>query len=230
MANTQTHQLQLNQPKQINDANLSFYEKIDINRFIEFAKIIGLSNGADIKAINSEFCDAKVIAEIGAGYGRAIEAIINENFQGKIYAVERVAHLVSYMKHQFASNEHVEIIHDDAKKLKLPEKIDCFLWLWSGIMELSLDEQENALKELKNQLNPGGKVIIETPYEKVKYIGEKSPDNFVKFETDWGKLEAYLSTLEELQGICEKAGFKSIRTKLYNTESDLTRIFYIYTI
>ena len=223
----ETHQLEFNHLKKINDSNLSFYEKIDINRFSEFAKIIGLQNGVDINAIYDELTDSKVIAEIGAGYGRAIQAILNNGFNNKIYAVERVTHLVSFMKHQFAEYENVNIIHDDVKKLQLPEKVDRFLWIWSGIMELSLIEQEHALSNLKKQLKPGGKIILETPYENVKFIGKKSTDNFVKFETNWGKLEAYLSTYEELQIICEKTGFKSINTKLYNTESDLTRIFYI---
>jgi|GEM_PF-969044 len=213
--------------KKINDTNLSFYEKIEIDRFHEFAKIIGLENGIDIKSIYHIIENNEVIAEVGAGYGRAINALIDSGFSGKIYGVERVSHLVSYMSHHFASNDSVEILQDDVKKITLPEQVDTILWIWSGILELSLIEQQEALIQLKKHLKPEGKIILETPYEDVKFIGKKSNDNYIRFETDWGKIEAYLSTYDDIKAISKKAGFNKLEKRLYKTEADLTRVFYI---
>ncbi|MEM1138140.1 MAG: class I SAM-dependent methyltransferase [Bacteroidota bacterium] len=220
-------QIQIDKSKKINDANLEFYQNIDVGRFKEFAEIIGLKNGIDIRKIYPEVANAEVIVEIGSGYGRAIDALIRQNFSKKIYGVERVAHLVSFLKHKFAEHKNIQIIHDDVKQLFLPEKADCILWIWSGILELSLPEQQETLSKLRLQLKEGGKIILETPHKEVKFIGEKSADNYIRFETDWGKIEAYLSTYEELKMISKEAGFKYTNRKLYSTESNLTRVFYI---
>lgn len=216
--------------KKINDTNLYFYEKIEIDRFHEFAKIIGLEKGIDIKSIYHLVENDEVIAEVGAGYGRAINALLESGFNGKIYGVERVTHLVSYMSHYYADDTKVDILQDDVKKLSLPEQVDTILWIWSGILELSLIEQQEALIQLRQYLKTAGKVILETPYQEVKYIGKKSNDNFIRFETDWGKIEAYLSTYDDIKAISKKAGFNKLDKILYKTETDLTRIFYILSL
>jgi SAM-dependent methyltransferase len=213
--------------RKINDENLNFYENIEINRFSEFAKIIGLDKGVDIEEIFHLIKDTEVIAEIGAGYGRAINAILDRGYTGKVYAVERVAHLASYMCHHFANKDSVNILQDDVKKLSLPEKVNAVLWIWSGILELSLSEQQEALIRIKTQLKPHGRVILETPYQDVKFIGKKSNDNYIRFETEWGKIEAYLSTYEDIKQISKKAGFNNVEQLLYKTATDLTRVFYI---
>lgn len=213
--------------RKINDENLVFYQKIEIERFSEFAKIIGLETGIDIREIYDFVKHDNTIVEIGAGYGRAVKALIDNGFQNKIYAVERVEHLVNYMRHFFAENENVKFIQSDVKYLQLPEKADTILWVWSGILELSLQEQELALIQLKKHLNPNGKIIIETPYQEVKFIGEQSKDNYIRFETDWGKIEAYLSTYQDIDTMSKKVGFRKIEQKLYKTAKNLTRVFYI---
>lgn len=224
---TENRQITPELHRKINDENLKFYENIEINRFTEFAKIIGLDKGIDIDKIFYLIKKSEVIAEIGAGYGRAIDVISKKGYKGKIYAVERVAHLVSYMSHHFANNDSINILQDDVKKLTLPEKVDTILWIWSGILELSLIEQEEALLQIKTQLKPNGSVILETPYQEVKFIGKKSTDNFIRFETEWGKIEAYLSTYDDIKQISKKAGFHNVEQILYKTATDLTRVFYV---
>ncbi len=213
--------------RKINDENLGFYQKIEIERFSEFAKIIGLETGVDIDEIYEIIKKDKVLVEIGAGYGRAIQALLKKGFKERVYAVERVNHLVNYMRHLFVEQENVKLILKDVKYLKLPEKADTILWVWSGILELSLKEQEEALLQLKEQLKPHGKIIIETPYQDVKFIGKKSTDNYIRFETDWGKIEAYLSTFQDIKLMSEKVCFNKLEKKLYKTNKDLTRVFYI---
>ena len=213
--------------RKINDKNLGFYEKIEIERFSEFAKIIGLDTGIDIKEIYSYLKNDNTIIEIGAGYGRAIKALIENGFKGNVYAVERVHHLVTYMRHSFAENDNVKLIQGDVKCLEIPEKADTILWVWSGILELSLKEQELALLQIKKYLKPKGKIIVETPYQDVKFIGKKSDDNYIRFETDWGKIEAYLSTQQDIKSMSKKIGLNNLEQKLYKTNKDVTRVFYI---
>ncbi|WP_020530890.1 class I SAM-dependent methyltransferase [Flexithrix dorotheae] len=212
--------------KLINDANFEFYNKIEIEKFKEFSAIIGLDEGIDIKVIYPEIKNLNTIAEIGSGYGRAIEFIKNNQFSGQVYAVERVRKLLDYMEEKYTDDDNIEIIDQDLKQLNLPNKADCILWLWSGILELSLPEQRIVLKRLKDNLGEDGFLLIETPYKNVRVIGSKGEDNYIKFETEWGTIEAYLPTFEELKESIQLSGFSSIESTFYQTKTGLTRIFY----
>ncbi len=212
--------------KLINDSNFDFYNNIEIDKFKEFSSIIGLDEGIDIKVIYPEIKNLNTIAEIGSGYGRAIEFIKHNQFPGQVYAVERVEKLLNYMEEKYVEDNNIAILDQDLKRLELPTKADCILWLWSGILELSLPEQRIVLKRLKDNLGEDGFLLIETPYKNVKVIGSKGDDNYIKFETEWGIIEAYLPTFEELTENIQLSGFSTIESTFYQTKTGLTRIFY----
>lgn len=213
----------------MNDKNIDFYKKIDLDKFKEFARLIGLDTKIDIDLIYPHIQSAKILVEFGAGYGRVIDALLEKKFEGKIFAYERVHELVTYLKaklKKYGSPKSVELIEEDFKTTKL-KKIDAVLWLWSGFLELSPQEQQENVSRIYNALNEKGILVIEIPIE-VKHIGTPTDRKMIKVETDWGSMEAYMPSYEELVSYGTKAGFVNIERINYNTSTNLKRTIYLF--
>ncbi len=208
----------------IPDSNLSFYQNIDLDVFRHYAKIIGLDSGADIEIIYPYIADSQVIVELGSGYGRAIHWIHQKGFRGKIIAIERVPEFVKYLSEHFPNS--IDILQQDIREFELPQKVNAILWLWSGILEQSPEEQEFSVKKCYDFLEKDGKLIIETPYQNLHRFGEKKADKKVKFETEWGVLDAYFTEIEDVKHFAQKAGF-SFSYQIYTTATNLERIIYL---
>lgn len=214
----------------MNDKNIDFYRKINIAKFKEFAELIGLSTKIDIDLIYPYIQSAKILIELGAGYGRAIEALIQKKFQGEIIAFERSPELVLYLKNQFSAAIQagkVTLMEQDFKHLAIKEKANVVLWLWSGFLELSTDEQKENVKYIFDNLAAEGILIIEIPVE-VKHIGTRTGQQFIKVETEWGNIDAYMPSYEELLKYAEYAGFQGIERIDYPTSTNLKRAIYIF--
>ena len=213
----------------MNDKNIDFYKKIDIDKFKEFARLIGLDTKIDIDLIYPHIKSAKILAEFGAGYGRVIEALLEKKFEGKVLVYERVHELATYLKTKLkkhGSPQTIELIEEDFKTAKL-KKIDAVLWLWSGFLELSPQEQQENVSRIYNALNEKGILVIEIPIE-VKHIGTATDRKMIKVETDWGTMEAYMPSYEELVSYGTKAGFSQIERLNYNTNTNLKRTIYFF--
>ena len=205
-----------------NNGNRDFYENISLEDFENFAKVIGLETGADVNAIYPYLASCSSIMEIGAGYGRVIDCLIKKDFKGKIYAVERVAHLASLIRHRFG--DYTEVLEQDLKDIQLAEKINCVLWLWSGVMELAPDEQHKTLKNLYDLLASRGTLFLETP-EKIHYIGEQYDHQMIKFTTNWGTINAYFPEKEEVKARLREVGFRKINVFYYTVRNN-RRLFF----
>lgn len=206
-----------------NNSNRDFYEKIDIEKFRGFAQIIGLQSGADVAAILPFLFCHKSVVELGSGYGRAVECLLQMGYRGHITAVERIPHLCSYMQRNFGDS--TSILEQDLKFLNLPAHTDCMLWLWSGIMEISPNELLPVLRNLRQQLIPGGTIFIETP-EKIQFIGQQLSNRFISYNTDWGHISAYFPEKSELKTRLHQAGFTSVRVFSYPVTYG-RRVFYM---
>ncbi|MDW7695056.1 class I SAM-dependent methyltransferase [Flammeovirgaceae bacterium SG7u.111] len=211
--------------KIVNDSNLCFYQNIEVEKFKDFARQIGLENGPDIEAIYPHIERAKHVVEIGAGYGRALDKVLEKGYQGSLSAIERVPHLISYMKQKFGSK--VRLFQQDAKEITLPYQADCMLWLWSGIMEMSKAEYTKAFHKMYAQLSKNGKLIVETPYKEIKVLGEFCEENHIVFETEWGKIDAYWPKASELKKAAFNCGFQKAEEVVYQTARGIDRIIYV---
>jgi SAM-dependent methyltransferase len=207
------------------ETNLLFYEKLQLDNFQYFAEILGLDGGADIAFIYPYLQKARHIVELGAGYGRVVDKLLELGFEGKITAVERVTNSSQYLKQKFG--ERINVVQDDIRHFMAASPVDCILWPWSGILELNKSEQSQTIRRLKDSLVPDGLLIIETPYQKVHAVGELGPDNLVRVKTEWGVLEAYLAGEEEIRLSAEEAGYESFEKKQYFTSKGLERVFYL---
>jgi len=208
-------------------ANINFYRNIQIEKFKELAGVTGFDTGVDIDQIYPQIKDAKSIAELGVGYGRAIEQLLERGFEGKIYGIERIESFVNYMEKEY-NNENLFMLHQDIEELELPEKVDAVLWLWSGILEQNLERQKDSICRIRKYLKTGGKLFIEAPQDKIKFVGMKINKHYIRVEMEWGTLDAYMPYEEDMQLIKESCHYKSLEMIKYQSVTGLDRVFYIF--
>lgn len=208
-------------------ANIDFYRNIQIEKFKELAGVTGFDTGVDIDQIYPQIKDAKAIAELGVGYGRAVEQLLERGFEGKIYGVERVKSFMNYMEKEY-NNENLFMLHQDIEELDLPEKVDAVLWLWSGILEQNLEQQQDSICKIRKYLKTGGKLFIEAPQDKIKFVGMKINKHYIRVEMEWGTLDAYMPYEEDMQLIKEACHYKSLEMIKYQSVTGLDRVFYVF--
>jgi len=139
--------------------------------------------------------------------------------------VERIERLLKHLKARFG--DLVTLEPQDIIDLKLSVKADAVMWLWSGILELTPEEQQQSICKVYENLKPNGLLIIESPYKTVKFVGELKQDQRVVVNTDWGRLEAYMPTEEEIRVYANKAGFSELNMHHYKSITGLDRVFYL---
>jgi hypothetical protein len=210
----------------MSESNLSFYEKLNLKAFKNFAKILGLDTGADLENIYPIIKESDAIIEIGAGYGRCIEQLLERGYQGKIIAIEQASRLVGLLYKRFG--DKIQLIHADALKIQeeLP-KVQAVICLWSGFLEFSPEEQKRLIQLAYEWLSETGEFVIEIPYQKVYKIGRIGADRKVVVDTEWGVLNAYLPEEAEIRSAATAAGFKSVDSQVYETSNGIQRIFYV---
>jgi len=209
----------------VKDENFAFYKHINLKDFKHFAHLTGFDTGIDIELLYPHIKDIKHLAELGAGYGRAIHFLKQKGFQGTITAVDRVARFLNSLKEKYGDT--IQTHRQDIRDLALAQPVDGIMWLWSGISELSPKEQEISVANIYQNLTKGGLFILESPYKQIKIVGTHQSPQHITLTTDWGRLDAYLPSEEEVQTYAKKAGFSSFETLHYQSETGLDRVFYL---
>lgn len=209
----------------VTDENFSFYKRMDLKDFKHFANLTGFDTGVDINILCPLLKDVTHLVELGAGYGRAIHFLLQCGYKGKITAVDRVERFLALLKEKYG--ERLDTLHQDIRNLELAHPVDGIMWLWSGISELSHKEQEQAVQNIYNNLEKGGVFILESPYKQIKIVGQHQSSQHITLTTDWGRLDAYLPSEQEVQHYADNAGFESFQTLHYKSTTDLDRVFYL---
>lgn len=209
----------------MNDANIDFYRRIGANKLRELAAIQGLTQTPEIPLLMPLIKDARLLIEIGAGYGRIIKGLKNNGFRGKIVAQERCPELCAVLRSDCA--DEAEVFQADIKRQLYPEQPDALLWMWSGILEFTPEEQQTVIRRLFAHLKCDGILVIEIPRE-IRHVGKPIDERRIIVDTEWGRLDAYLPSEEELLDYTEKAGFTPLQTIHYQTESGLKRSMYVF--
>lgn len=149
-----------------NNDNQTFYEAITVEGIKQFSQKGGLSNGCDIHLLKPHWINAKSVLEVGTGYGRVIKSLLENNFSGKITAIERSNTLFDYLEKNYSSKANL-IKADICKYNNIQERFDVIFWLWSGIADFAPHEQMLTVIKLSQLLSVGGKLIIDTMPENV---------------------------------------------------------------
>ncbi|WP_448519913.1 class I SAM-dependent methyltransferase [Rhodoflexus sp.] len=209
----------------MNDANIDFYRRIGANKLREMAVLQGLERGPEIPLLMPFIRDAQLLIEIGAGYGRIVKALKTNGFKGKIVAQERCPELCQVLREE--CSQDAVIFEGDIKREHYPQNSDALLWMWSGMLEFTPEEQQAVIGQLFAHLNPGGVLALEIPRE-IRYVGKPIDERKIVVDTEWGRIDAYLPLEEELINYGLRAGFRHLETIHYQTDTGLKRSLYLF--
>jgi SAM-dependent methyltransferase len=211
----------------MNDNNLDFYSKMGVNPFKELAVMGGFSTFIDLELIYPYIKFSNSILELGAGYGRCLDFFLQKKFTGKIIAIEQSAVLMTELRSKFDKYNNVELLQKDIKSLKLSEKVDAALWMWSGLIDFDKDQQYACIEKMYNLLNPGGTLVIDIPRIGFKTIAEHKDEKNLSFTTPYGTLHCYIPDVREMEEAKNEIGYKELRLMNYKTATDKERTIYM---
>lgn len=209
----------------INERNFNFYNQIGIETFQSLAQDGGFNTYVDLEIAYRYIQPNENIVEIGAGYGRCIEFLICKKHKGDIIAVEQSSKLCAYLRDKYQTS--VEIIEGDIYKISFDNQIDSALWMWSGIIDFSLEEQAANVKHISNLLGAKGKLFIDIPRIGIQTIASHIDQQRIKLTTAFGEIECYIPLSSEVKEYANAAGFTRVDEINYETATDKKRTMYI---
>lgn len=209
----------------INERNFNFYNQIGIDTFQSLAQDGGFSTYVDLEIAYRYIQPNENIVEIGAGYGRCVEFLLGKQHQGKIIAVEQSAKLCNYLREKYTTS--VKIVEGDIYTISFDQQIDTALWMWSGIIDFSLEEQAANVKHIFELLSAKGKLFIDIPRIGIQTIASHIDQQRIKLTTDFGEIECYIPLSTEVKEYAEAAGFSRVDEINYETATDKKRTMYI---
>ena len=210
--------------------NSKFYELVKSKKLQSIAEHGGLSNCCDLEVAMPYWRNSNSILEVGAGYGRVIDHMLSKGFSGKITAIERIKSFFQILQSKY--DDKVRLLNIDLHDLScVRDSFDTILFLWSGIAEFTLKEQEELIKNLAKLLNKGGYLIIDNLSESTDPFGIKQvktkKDYCFKLES--AKIYINKSSIEEIDNCAKAANFSNIKHITYQTDTGRPRVMHILT-
>lgn len=211
----------------VNADNANFYNNVPIDFFVKVAAQGGLDNGCDILAINQYIKKAESILEVGAGYGRVIDAVLKQGFCGRLTAIERNPVLYEHLQEKFGNK--VKIIFDDIACATLPNKYDLILWMWTGICEFSKIEQCSVVNNLSKSLNTNGFIVIDViPSECATQNAMDCDKHNRIITTPYGNNYCYLPDSFEIKEYANYSQLKQCKKIIYTTKTNKMNHLHIF--
>lgn len=210
---------------QTNTKNFGFYKNIGVKNLSELAQIGGFDTWRDMQIAYPHIKNSSSILELGAAYGRCIDFLLNNKFEGKITAIEQSPEFIDHLKNTY--NGKADIIHGDFKSHEFNTSFGTILWMWSGILDFSEEEQKEAIEKLHNLLEAGGTLIIDTPRIGFKTFAQHENSQSLHHDSPYGSLDCYIPSFEELDSLTKHAGFTSIEQKDYETATEKQRSLFV---
>ena len=211
--------------EKINEKNFNFYNQIGLDTFQSLAQTGGFNTFVDLEIAYRYIQSNENIIEIGAGYGRCLDFLIDKKHEGEICAIEQSAVLCEKLRKKYSNT--IEIIEGDIYAFNSKHTIDTALWMWSGIIDFSVEEQAAVIKHIHGILSPKGKVFIDIPRIGTQTIADHLDQQRIKLTTDFGEIECYIPLSSEMKMYAEKAGFTRVDEINYETATDKKRTMYI---
>jgi tRNA A58 N-methylase Trm61 len=211
--------------EEINKKNFNFYNNIGLATFQSMAAQGGFDTFTDLEIVYRNINPTNSILEIGAGYGRCVNFLLQKQHKGSITAVEQSPVLIAHLLQQYA--HQAKIIEGDINAIEVDTPVDVILWMWSGILDFSKAEQMIAVQRLAGMSGPAGKLFIDVPRLGVQTIAEHTDQQHIKLTTAFGEVECYIPLSEEVQAYATRAGFGAIQEIDYETATAKKRTLYI---
>ncbi len=208
--------------------NISFYETITLEAFQRLALIAGLANCCDLTLIQSYISKTTSILEVGAGYGRVINHLIEQNFSGKISAIERSNKFYKILSSKY--HNKAKILQMDIHDLDpLKQKFGLVLWMWSGMADFAKSEQPLILSKLMSLVKKDGFLIFDTLAHSsvpLNAIYNKGQEFTITSNGDIAN-QTYSASLKEIETYATKIGYKKVQHIEYKTDTGRTRFLHI---
>ena len=210
-----------------NQDNDAFYTEIGVPGIAQVAHKAGLVEGCDVKCLRPYWMHAQDLLDVGSGFGRVVQALLSQGFQGNITAVERNAEFFAYMLQQFGGC--VQNIQADTHELSaLDVRFDTILFLWSGLADFAQSEQSNIVKILATLLKPGGFLAIDTIPMAVQPLDteEFGAQSFLT-RADHSLVRTYEPSSVEIAAYAEAAGLVMETQLSCRTDTNRQRCLYV---
>ncbi|MFN3403696.1 MAG: class I SAM-dependent methyltransferase [Cytophagaceae bacterium] len=210
----------------MNDRNINYYNNLGVNTLQQLAVVGGFNTCIDLDTVSKYINTNSSILELGAGYGRCIDYFIARSHKGKLIGVERSPVLFQYLIQKFDGTP-VQLIEGDIKNLSLPVKVDVALWMWSGIIDFSKEEQEESFNKIYKLLNAEGKLIIDVPRIGFKTYAHHIDDQHLHVENEYGTLDCFIPNVKDIKEMAKSAGFRKVEVMDYDTSTGKARTVYL---
>jgi hypothetical protein len=209
-----------------NDSNKQFYNTVPLEVFQSLTKQGGFDHCIDLKLIEKKIPTSASILEVGAGYGRCIDFLMGKKHEAYIIGIEQSPQLCQVLLEKYKNIPVVKIIDKDIKTLDMPIRVDIVLWLFSGMLDFSKEEQSVVLKKLRSFLNEKGKLFLDIPQLAELTIARYMDIQDIVMETPYGNISTFLPSYADIDNYAKQAGFSTISVIHYETETEKKRSMY----
>jgi phospholipid N-methyltransferase len=198
-----------------------------VEAFRDFAVRGGFENGCDIDLFYHHIADKNSVMELGAAYGRVIRYLLEKEYKGTIFAIERSKNFYNHLIKQFG--DKAIIFNADMQNFIPPSKIDVILFLWSGISDFAQSEHLKLLAYLVSWLNHGGLLILDTILHTLfpKNVTTAQDQSYIAHSEYGGIARGYTPSKQEVTGYAKRLGLKVIQQIDYKTLTQRERILHI---
>lgn len=205
------------------------YKSKPVSELMEDAERGGIDSGEDINLLWPYLRDKKNVLEVGAGYGRVIKKLNSLGFEGNITAIEQQSHYVKFLKEHYSNSN---IIKEDFINYEFNQKYDSILWLFSGIIEHTIERQDHIIDKFISCLNKHGVLAIESFFTNEKfekpYNATKLSDSQFLYQNKKG--ESMLLHYQVPESILNKVKSKISSYKIIYYTTNKNRLRYLLII
>jgi trans-aconitate methyltransferase len=210
--------------------NNEYYENVSVEQFQHFAMLGGFDDGRDVDLIFPYIESSSSLVELGAGYGRVVDALHDRSYQGAITLVERSSNFFKYLVQRYQQDE-VCLIHADIATLDKHDRYEVALYMWSNLSEWPKSEQPNVIKKLCSWVQPGGVLVLETIDASQKPLNSSSYENQgYCFDSQYGKVHGYNASVEEVDHYAKEVGLVLVERIAYTTETSRKRFLHVFRL
>ena len=213
-----------------NDSNKIFYNTVPLDVFQSLTRQGGFDECIDLHLIEEHLSVSSSIMEVGAGYGRCVDFLLNKKHEAKILAIEQSPQLSKILLEKYKNQPTVEVINDDIKTLAVLDKMDIILWLFSGMLDFAKEEQPVVLKRLKLFLKNDGKLFLDIPQLTELTIAKYTGKQDIIMETPYGNITTFLPSFAEIESYASQAGFSKVSVIHYNSTTEKKRSIYMLEV
>lgn len=209
------------------DNQRAYYNQPAIKQVLPgFAELGGLHGGCDIDAAFDYIAGAKRLLEVGAGYGRVVDALLRRGFQGAVDVVERSQVFCGELKR---FGDKITVHHQDVRAFKPDEPYDVVLSMWSGISDFPSAEQASLVETLSGFLCIGGRLILDTSVAGQKPLNARfATEQAYSIFKDGCAAKGYIPSEAEMLAYAKNASLVVVQHFTYITATQRQRKLYVF--